>query len=426
MIGHPRSQDEVVHAHTDLEMGESSRDGGPALEEFAGGQVIDHFRVLRVLGQGGMGRVLLARDTRLGRLAALKIIRPDRVDPEPVLALLDEARLTARLSHPHIVAIYQIGRSGNSPYIALEYVDGVSLRRRMREGRLGEREAVRVAVAIASALAAAHQAGITHRDLKPDNVMVPADGRVRVLDFGVAAVMETQTGGPRSGQAGIIVGTPAYMAPEQSAGEAPTPAVDIWALGITLYEMLATHQPFDERGAGGRALADRLADSALLPPPLAVESVELQEIVIAMLDRQPSRRPTAAQLVPRLEALLRGAEVSERGVAGTLLSETTGPVCGDDPSRTYLPDESSNCCPNVSNTVSKIHKLKAIAAWKRCETCEGEIQSVPISELPPDLKLFDRVLMKKRVTGPCRALYVLEALRRPLNRGEVRYQQLVG
>jgi len=237
-----------------LGAGASSRDHGPdpGLDTPDLGSTIDHFRVLRVLGQGGMGRVLLARDTGLGRLVALKLIRPDRVGPQRAMAMLDEARLTARLSHPHIVTIFHVGRWMGAPYLALEYLDGITLRQRIREGDLSEREICRLGAAIASALAAAHAAGITHRDLKPENVMLPRDGRLRVLDFGIAAVTETLPGGPTRGREGEIIGTPGYMAPEQWLGEPGQATVDMWALGVLIYEMLAGYRPLESPRADSR------------------------------------------------------------------------------------------------------------------------------------------------------------------------------
>ncbi len=315
-IDEKQASRDLVHAATDLQVELGSDAQAPESGVPGVGDTVEHFRVLRVLGQGGMGRVLLARDTRLGRLVALKIIRPDRADPERLLALLDEARLTARLAHPHIVAIHHIGRWGPTPYLALEYVEGVTLRQRAREGPLGEREVVRIGAAMASALAAAHAQGIMHRDLKPENVMVPRDGRLRVLDFGIAAVLETQAGGPRSTRGGEIVGTPGYMAPEQWTADPATPAVDLWALGVVLYELLAGHRPFDGPRADRRALPDRVRDAGLRPPPLQLELNGLSELVFALLDRNPNLRPSAIAVHERLDALLRGPATTARGGSG--------------------------------------------------------------------------------------------------------------
>ena len=148
-----------------------------ALETPAIGLHIDHFRVLRQIGQGGMGRVLLARDTRLGRLVALKLIREDRLDADGIVALMAEARLTARLSHPNIVTIHHIGRWGRSPYLALEYIEGTSLRERLVATPPTQREALRITLAITRALEAAHAARIIHCDLKPENILLKRSAR---------------------------------------------------------------------------------------------------------------------------------------------------------------------------------------------------------------------------------------------------------
>jgi serine/threonine protein kinase len=149
--------------------------------------MVDHFKVAHLLGRGGMGEVYLARDMQLGRKVALKIVRPEMIgDAQAVERFLFEARVTARFSHPHIVTIYAVGAHEGNPYVALEYLEGRSLRERMQEGVLGSLEAVRIAKEIAEALVEAHRNGVLHRDLKPENVHLPRDGRLRVLDFGLA------------------------------------------------------------------------------------------------------------------------------------------------------------------------------------------------------------------------------------------------
>jgi WD40 repeat protein/serine/threonine protein kinase len=282
--------------------------------------VVGQFSILRPLGRGGMGEVYLARDLVLGRLVALKFMRTVGHSPESVASLMHEARLTAQLNHPNIVTLYSVGEHGGVPFVVLEYVEGASLSDRLREDALGVRESVRVVLGIARAIAAAHAGGVLHRDLKPANVVTAGDGRVRVLDFGIAKFL----GGGALGQgAGIasdrppsdrpdapfdecmINGTPPYMAPEQWRGK-DAPSIDIWAIGVILYRVLTGNHPYEGPAAQIYAAvtsrepvnaADALRD---LPS-------DLSRLVLRCLAKNPAERPTAAQVVEILEGIhLRG------------------------------------------------------------------------------------------------------------------------
>ena len=276
------------------------------------GRDIDHFRVLRTIGRGGMGRVLLARDTRLGRLVALKLIREDRLDDERATALMAEARVTARLSHPNIVTIHHVGRWGHSPYLALEYVEGTTLRGRLNFDPPTPREAMRICLAISHALEAAHASRVTHCDLKPENVLLPPDGRLRVVDFGIARVVETLTSEAAPRGQPRVAGTPGYMAPEQWQGEPAGAAADIWALGVILYEMLAGHRPFEGPAADARPLYLRVLDESMMPRTLQGVDGPLQRLVAGMLTRDPSRRPTSGVVTQQLERMLARVETDGR------------------------------------------------------------------------------------------------------------------
>ncbi len=247
------------------------------------GKMIDHFKIMRLLGQGGMGEVFLARDTKLGRKVALKLLRPRLAASGKALErLLFEARATARFNHPHIVTIHAVGEHEGRPYLALEYLEGQNLRERAAERRLSLREILRVVLAIAEALAEAHRHGILHRDLKPANVVIPRDGRVRVVDFGIAQKhggepeLELAAGEPATKSPGESepppsavlgaapsgrAGTPAYMAPEQWMGVGCTPATDIWAWGIIVFELCASCSPFGDTVFSDDESADTDLDS---------------------------------------------------------------------------------------------------------------------------------------------------------------------
>ena len=255
------------------------------------GTRVGEFRIRELLGEGAMGQVYLAQDLTLGRSVALKLLKPSVMEGNVLDRFLHEARATASFSHPNIVALHAVGEFEGRPFLALEYVDGESLRARIASGPPSVREAARVVRAIAEAIAEAHRRDLVHADLKPENVLIPRDGRVRVVDFGFARLVGTT--------AGAASGTPAYMAPERWHGAAPTGAIDIWSLGIILYELITGARPVSEAALAAFAFArgeldlrGKHGDAIWLP------------IVHACLARDPMARPTADELVRRLTALI--------------------------------------------------------------------------------------------------------------------------
>jgi len=211
------------------------------------GTLLGPFEVLHPLGQGGMGEVYRARDTRLGREVALKVLpRELLTNREGLVRFAQEARAASSLNHPNIVTLFEIGQFDSSPFLAMELIDGQTLRRVVEKGVLPIRRALDLATQLAEGLAKAHEAGIVHRDLKPDNVMVTRDGFVKILDFGIAKLQGPVAGAGDLGltQAGFILGTPDYMSPEQAAGRAVDFRSDQFALGVILYEMLSGRRAF--------------------------------------------------------------------------------------------------------------------------------------------------------------------------------------
>src|SRR5436190_10470823 len=220
------------------------------------------YEIQSALGAGGMGEVYRARDTKLGRDVALKVI-PDTfaLDPDRLARFQREAQVLASLNHPHIAAIYGFEDSGDTHALVLELVEGETLADRIARGAIPPDEALPIARQICEALEAAHELGIIHRDLKPANIKVTPDGVVKVLDFGLAKLTEASTGSGGSPPAlsmsptitspammtsvGMILGTAAYMAPEQAKGRPADKRSDIWAFGCVLYEMLTGKRPFD-------------------------------------------------------------------------------------------------------------------------------------------------------------------------------------
>ncbi|AKF03716.1 serine/threonine-protein kinase [Sandaracinus amylolyticus] len=279
------------------------------------GAIVGPYRVLRPIASGGMGRVYLARHVELGRLAALKFLSRTLVGSARARAQFTfEARATASLSHPNVITVYDVGEHGGRPYVALEYVHGRTLHQLLRADPPTIGRAAQLAEGIARAIAAAHDVGLLHRDLKPSNVVVGHDDRVRVLDFGIARLVEED--GPvapddltrfdlrpsaisRSPDASIA-GTPAYMAPEQWEGR-DARGTDSWAIGLVLYEMLARKQPL--AGLDPVALMARLDGEQPFPPLPSRVPPELSALVLRCLSRDPGARPSAAEIATELARL---------------------------------------------------------------------------------------------------------------------------
>jgi eukaryotic-like serine/threonine-protein kinase len=262
--------------------------------------IADRYALEAPIGQGGMGVVWRARDNLLGREVAIKEVRvpptvPDSERDSMRARVLREARAAARLNHPGAVTLYDVINEQGHAFIVMELIHAPTLAEVVAsDGPLDPCRAARIGLQVAGALAAAHQAGIVHRDVKPANVMVAGE-TARLTDFGIARVQ----GDPKLTSTGLIVGSPAYMAPEQASGEAAGPAADLWGLGATLYYALEGHTPF-ERGSSIATLAAVVND----PPQPARRAGALGPIVAALLSKSPEDRPSALELRDRLERVL--------------------------------------------------------------------------------------------------------------------------
>ncbi len=256
---------------------------------------IGPYRILAPIGAGGMGEVYRARDTKLDRDVALKILPPDVASAESLRRFEQEARAASSLNHPNIVAIYDIGREGSIAYIAMELVEGQTLRGLMSSGPMSIKDALRVASKVADVLASAHERGVTHRDLKPENVMIARDGYVKLLDFGLAKVRLTIVSGDKTQPlthttAGHVFGTASYMSPEQAAGRPIDFRSDQFSLGVILYEMVTGRRPFD-RATSAETLTAIIREEA---PPLPNSSEgaarDLQQLLNRCLAKSPTDR----------------------------------------------------------------------------------------------------------------------------------------
>jgi eukaryotic-like serine/threonine-protein kinase len=262
----------------------------PTVEEVA--KLFPQLEVKELIGQGGMGAVYLARQMALDRLIALKLVRPREADPTFAERFVREAKAMARLNHPHVVAVFESGEAGGLPYLVMEYVDGVTLRDAMRERKLTPAEALAIVPQVCDALEYAHGQGIVHRDVKPENILIGRDGRVKIADFGLAKV--TDPAGVSLTGTRQAMGTPHYMAPEQweKPGEVDHRA-DIYALGVVLYELLTGELPIGRFDPPSHKL--RL-------------DVRLDEVVLRALAKEPDRRyQHASDVKTALDGIRSGA-----------------------------------------------------------------------------------------------------------------------
>jgi hypothetical protein len=264
------------------------------------------YRLERLVAHGGMATVWLATDEHLRRPVAVKLLHEHLRDPLSLERFRAEGKLAAQLSHPGIVAIYDTFHDHGVDGIVLEYVDGTTLRERLDTGPVLPREAVRIARQLAAALATAHARGLVHRDIKPANVLLDRRGTVKLTDFGIAKLLDATD----LTQPGTYVGTAKYLAPEQVTGEPSDGRVDVYALGVVLYEMLAGTAPF----SGDTDAATALARLQLPAPPLQRRRSDLApaltDLVDRMLERAPARRPTMRDVIAALDALEPVAEPS--------------------------------------------------------------------------------------------------------------------
>jgi serine/threonine protein kinase len=288
------------------------------------GRRLSHYEIVGKLGAGGMGEVYLAEDSKLGRKVALKVL-PERLagDPVRLQRLAREARTLGSLDHPHIVTLYSVEEAEGVHFLTMAYVEGESMEASIPDDGLPVARLVELAIALADALRAAHEKGVVHRDLKPGNVMVDGEGRLRVLDFGLAKLVAEPQAGGRGESAtmtmtaeGTVVGTVPYMSPEQVEGQAVDARSDLFSFGVMLYEMATGRRPF--RGESAMAVVSAILRDE--PAPLAEARPELPQrlarLIGRCLEKDPAKRVrTARELLGELEEVKR--ELDSMALAGT-------------------------------------------------------------------------------------------------------------
>jgi eukaryotic-like serine/threonine-protein kinase len=355
------------------------------------GTKLNHYEILSLLGTGGMGEVYLARDARLERKVALKIL-PDAVaaDPDRISRLAREARAASGLNHPNIITIYDIDQSGTTSFIAAEFIEGSTLRERLRARPISPAEATHIAVQVAAALAAAHAHGIVHRDVKPENLIIRGDGIVKVLDFGLAKLTDRDSLDAVDGEAltrahletaaGVVTGTAAYMSPEQARGQQVDARTDIFSLGVVLYELLTGRLPCD--GSSVYEIIAALLSDREAPPLSQYSSLipaELERIVgKALRKNRDERYQTTKDLLLDLQTLCRQLELDKTHPRS--VSEHAAAAAGRRPRRMSL------------RSVSVMCGLLALAGaigfgWSRLPRAPGESDIKSLAVLP--LKSLD-------------------------------------
>lgn len=303
------------------------------------------YRLLAPLGAGGMAVVYKAQDLSLGRLVAIKILRePLTNDPEFVARFQQEARAAANLAHPNIVTVHDFGRDSGRSYIVMEYIEGKDLKTLIKEagGPLKADKTIDILIQVCAGIGYAHRAGLVHCDVKPQNVLVTPEGRVKITDFGIARALITLKPGEKTD---VVWGSPQYYSPEQAAGEIPTPASDVYSIGVMFYEMLAGRLPFVASSASALAMMHLREEPPLVTLFNPGVPETLERIIHKVLAKEPAARYRTADQLGRILISYR-----ERGEGLTTAQPSQGqtpaqPVAEPQPARP--PEPASEVLPST-------------------------------------------------------------------------------
>ena len=352
-------------------------------------QSVSHYRLLRRLGIGGMGEVFLAEDTKLGRNAAIKLIRPEGVtNQEKKKRFLREARAAAVLSHPGIATIYEVGEDNGTDFIAMEYVEGHSLKEELREGPLELGRIIRLAIQLGDALVEAHERGILHRDLKPENIQIRKTDQLKILDFGLAKFLETRLEDDYTSSTDNIVGTIPYMSPEQIEGKFLDARSDIFSAGSLLYEMATGRAPFTGENPGATL------QNILNCDPVRVSSLNpqipssLEKVISRCLQRDPAfRYPSAKELVADLNFLEKGESIDfSRPVTAPLRPSISIAVLYFE----NLSEERENDYFRAGMTEDIITELSKLKGWEikpRTQVVPYKDQEIDVKDIAAELNV---------------------------------------
>jgi serine/threonine-protein kinase len=259
----------------------------------------ERYRLIEQIGSGGMSVIYKAQDLELGRMVAVKVLRPSLVgDPEFLIRFKREAQAAANLSHPNIVTVHDVGQDGpKTHYIVMEYVTGQDLKRLIRSrGAFEVDAALAIVIEVCKGVGYAHRAGLVHCDVKPQNILVTPDNSIKVTDFGIARALSGQP----SEAEDMVWGSPHYFSPEQAAGEPPTPASDVYSIGIVLFELLTDHLPFTGQDYHDLALAHLKAQPPSILDLNAALPIELDRVIRKVLSKEPSARYRTADQLGRI------------------------------------------------------------------------------------------------------------------------------
>ncbi len=309
------------------------------------GQLLDgRYRVASSIAHGGMATVYLGVDTRLDRTVAIKIMHAElAADEDFVARFIREARSVAQLSHPNVVAVYDQGSDGRNLYLAMEYVPGRTLRQLLNErGKLSPRESLDIIESVLAGLAAAHHAGIVHRDVKPENVLLAEDGRVKVADFGLARSMT----GTSHTKTGVLMGTVAYLAPEQVTANVSDARCDVYAAGVVLFELLTGAQP--HTGESALAVAYKHVNETVPVPSRLVPGLpqDLDALVALSTSRDASLRPAdAGQFLAAVQGVRRAGPSRCRPASGCRRPERCRAACRGRPAPPRPPGRDTTLPP---------------------------------------------------------------------------------
>jgi eukaryotic-like serine/threonine-protein kinase len=355
------------------------------------------YEILGSIGAGGMGEVYRAHDARLERQVAVKVL-PEHLSrsPQALSRFVRETKAVAALSHPNLLAIFDTGAENGVSYAVTELLEGESLRATLKRGPLPWRKAAEIGAALAEGLAAAHAKGVTHRDLKPENIFLTVDSRVKILDFGLARVETARVGAESDTQteAGMLLGTPGYMSPEQVRGAPAGPASDIFSLGCVLYEMIAGRRAFPGESAA-ETMSSILRDAPReLATPGAQAPVEFERLIFSCLEKNYEQRfPSARDLSAHFKEILNAAN-SDSQAARALDSIAVLPFANgsSDPETEYLCD---GITESILNSLAKIAQLRVTprSTVFRYKTREADPQMIG-RELNVRLVLTGRIVQR--------------------------------